>query len=832
MTVGGVGTASLAVSESVSVTGTYFQNTVNSTLTLTLAGTLNSRAAFLTAGGILILSGTGITVSGTNTAFAGTWNITGSGTVKAEENLGTDSAVELAATGALTLTGAAWNFNHALTGSGALVVSLDAATDAFNFGADTGTAFEGTLTLTSGSYHLSDPASANLTALARATLTLDGGLVTLGAADGLAVGNLTLRGGTFNTVMATPNTVHTLTVTTLSVAGGAATVVNLDGAPLAAPAPLPPTGNLIDQANVGNAGIQVVAATNVDQAGAHLALTLDGAAPARQTFTVSDGAGHAVGATYEYTAVTSGGAEHPAGAGLYVDYLLRELETRGDLLLDTAGATYSTFGAAVTGSGNVEFNARAGTLALTGSNSYTGATKLAGGTLQVDTANPLFAASGALAIDVDATLDLNGHDLQVNNLTGAGLANFVDATLTVTSTVDTVFTGTLNGGVLAKTGAAQLDADSATAALTQVQVAAGELKLGADATVSGGGDEPAVLLTGGTATFNGSHLTTDSGTLIAARDTATVNLIDLTVSATSPGASLIRVEEGTLTVNLNRSAATGDLSVAGGASGRVTLSGNSALTGRLDAVEVVIDTTSQLNLTGDSSLTGLANNGMVEFVTDGGYKTLTLTNLTGNGTFSLNVSVKELVTDYVTVSGAASGDHQVIIKRDAADLDASVTHLELAMFGIDPALSDATFHGETDIGTRVASLQLGDLSGQHLDQWFLVLNSGDSNARHGILASAAMRELAWFANDTLVKRLGELRLGSARSHANRSLGTGHDWDVWVRGYGAQTDVGGAVSGHRFKLTSHGSDLGTDKVWLLDRRNTVFTGVFGGYDKTD
>ncbi|MDR1304760.1 MAG: hypothetical protein LBK76_06005 [Verrucomicrobiales bacterium] len=110
------------------------------------------------------------------------------------------------------------------------------------------------------------------------------------------------------------------------------------------------------------------------------------------------------------------------------------------------------------------------------------------------------------------------------------------------------------------------------------------------------------MLGGGTATFDGSQLTNDSGPLIST------------------------------TVNLNNSTSAGDINVASGANGQVSISGNSALTGRL-AVEQVgesqgvltasIDTTSRLDLTGNSTLTGLTNHGTVNFVTDGTYSSKT-----------------------------------------------------------------------------------------------------------------------------------------------------------------------------------------------------------------
>ena len=57
-----------------------------------------------------------------------------------------------------------------------------------------------------------------------------------------------------------------------------------------------------------------------------------------------------------------------------------------------------------------------GTLILGGSNSYSGATTVSGGTLQVGNANAL--GSGALAVNGN-TLDLAGHNLGVGALSGS-----------------------------------------------------------------------------------------------------------------------------------------------------------------------------------------------------------------------------------------------------------------------------------------------------------------------------------------------------------------------------------------------------------------------------
>jgi outer membrane autotransporter protein len=88
---------------------------------------------------------------------------------------------------------------------------------------------------------------------------------------------------------------------------------------------------------------------------------------------------------------------------------------------------------------------------------------------------------------------------------------------------------------------------------------------------------------------------------------------------------------------------------------------------------------------------------------------------------------------------------------------------------------------------------------------------------------------AWFDNDTLVKRMGELRL-------NEGIFTdkgGHDWEAWVRSYGSQYNMGGKVTAFSsYQQMTYGVDIGADKAWNLDKNNVVYTGLFGGYQRSD
>ena len=89
-----------------------------------------------------------------------------------------------------------------------------------------------------------------------------------------------------------------------------------------------------------------------------------------------------------------------------------------------------------------------GTITLSGSNSYTGGTRVIAGTLVARGANALGAAGGPLTVS-SGTLDVSGNSFTVGALAGGGtiLSNTTGAvTLSTTSAVSGTFSGVIADG--------------------------------------------------------------------------------------------------------------------------------------------------------------------------------------------------------------------------------------------------------------------------------------------------------------------------------------------------------------------------------------------------
>ncbi|QNQ11441.1 autotransporter-associated beta strand repeat-containing protein [Sphingomonas alpina] len=94
----------------------------------------------------------------------------------------------------------------------------------------------------------------------------------------------------------------------------------------------------------------------------------------------------------------------------------------------------------------------AGTLTLTGTNSYAGGTIIDTGTLQLAGAGTLGAPTGALTIAAGAALDLGSTSQTVGSLSGAGditstVTTGTPSLLTVDQATDTIFSGAIKNGI-------------------------------------------------------------------------------------------------------------------------------------------------------------------------------------------------------------------------------------------------------------------------------------------------------------------------------------------------------------------------------------------------
>ncbi|MDR1191763.1 MAG: autotransporter outer membrane beta-barrel domain-containing protein [Verrucomicrobiales bacterium] len=279
----------------------------------------------------------------------------------------------------------------------------------------------------------------------------------------------------------------------------------------------------------------------------------------------------------------------------------------------------------------------------------------------------------------------------------------------------------------------------------------------------------------------------------------------------------------------------------------------------------------------DQRLNDLVNNGMVEFVSLG--RTLTVTNLSGDGSFRMDIDIHNQVADLLDVTGASSGAHWLSLDNQNGE---QITGDENPLQVVRTADGGASFSGTVNSGMFrfSATIQKGDdLDAAAYDNfsadanaWYVaLLTDSDTGGGGGsapvdlsplgnaVLNTAAGVPALWFAqNDALHKRLGDLRarfqappppLTMSATSAERSLmdyiaygnnpppapdsaGAGAWLDnLWVRGFGQQANL--TVSGlERFRQTQYGVDFGTDHAWRPDADNVLYTGVFAGYGGAD
>jgi autotransporter-associated beta strand protein/T5SS/PEP-CTERM-associated repeat protein len=200
-------------------------------------------------------------------------------------------------------------------------------------------------------------------------------------------------------------------------------------------------------------------------------------------------------------AVAQDGNLGAAGGGLVLGggtlQLLGNVTSARSVTLNGPGGTIDTNGNNGTLSGNIGgagglTKVGAGTLALWGASSYTGATNVNGGTLQAGAAN-VFASTSAFTVASGATLDFNGFNQTLASLAGAGSVTMGAGSMTVGgNNASTTFSGTISGaGGLTKNGTGALTLSGANAFTGLTTVNAGSLvvngSLAGAVTVNGGG---------------------------------------------------------------------------------------------------------------------------------------------------------------------------------------------------------------------------------------------------------------------------------------------------------------------------------------------------------
>ena len=599
--------------------------------TLTGTGTANGNAT-VTGNGIINLSGAG-NIAGTLTAMGGNWNGAGSvGTSVTQQTSGTFTI----GTGA-NLTTPTLNVTGGSLASGSATSTL---TGSLNYTSATSSTFGGVIAGTGKTVTMSG-AGATLTlggvntytgatSVTAGTLQLNG---TLGSGGGTAISSgATLSEGAAGVIAGTSSVTVTAGTTTLAGTNSYTGATAINGGTLNL------TGSVAAGSTVavGTAGTLTGTGTangNATVTGNGI-INLSGAGNIAGTLTAMGGNWNGAGSVgTSVTQQTSGTFTIGTGANLTTPILnvsagsLASGSATSTLTgsLNYTSATSSTFGGVIAGTGKTVTMSGAGaTLTLGGVNTYTGATSVTAGTLQL---NGTLGSGGGTAVSSAATLS-------------EGAAGVIAGTSSVTVTAGT----TTLAGTNSYTGATAIN--GGTLNLTGSLAAGSAVTVGTAGTLTGTGTAHGNATVTGNGIVNLSGAGNIAGTLTAMGGNWN--------GAGSVGTSVTQQTSGTFTIGTGANLTTPTLNVTGGslASGSAT----STLTGSLNYTSATSSTFGGV-IAGAGKTVTMNQTGST--LTLGGVNTYTGATSVAAGTLQLNGTLGSgggtAISSAATLSEGAAG---------------------------------------------------------------------------------------------------------------------------------------------------------------------------------
>ncbi|UVL01340.1 autotransporter outer membrane beta-barrel domain-containing protein [Pseudomonas sp. B21-048] len=311
--------------------------------------------------------------------------------------------------------------------------------------------------------------------------------------------------------------------------------------------------------------------------------------------------------------------------------------------------------------------------------------------------------------------------------------------------------------------------------------------------------------------------TLNGNVLAVAGTAATVNLDN--------GSAINGNVENISSLSLNNaSSMTGDVTT--DSNGSVLLDNGSVLTGQINnSSNLNINNAAQWVMTGNSTVQRLAlNNGVVRMGTNEQFQQLNVGDLSGNGTFVMGTDLGNGNTDFLNVTGNASGQHQLQISATGTT---PVTAEPVKVGNI--AAGDASFslgnRGTVDAGTHVYRLAK---EGQGLylnpDKETVSTSSNTALALAGSARSVLNAEAAMLSDQLGDRSLSVRPEASMRAMDDSSVKNLSN-SVWVRTYGNQYSVDNAY-GDGYTQNQTGITGGADTTVDLGGRAWVVGGFVG------
>ncbi|MEE3505385.1 MULTISPECIES: autotransporter outer membrane beta-barrel domain-containing protein [unclassified Pseudomonas] len=299
--------------------------------------------------------------------------------------------------------------------------------------------------------------------------------------------------------------------------------------------------------------------------------------------------------------------------------------------------------------------------------------------------------------------------------------------------------------------------------------------------------------------------------------------IDIRNGSTLSGGNGIALEvnnAATGYVAINDSQLVGDVLVTSDSIAHLSLANNASLTGAINnATTLNIDGSSTWLMEGNSTVGKLElNGGSVDLRgTSDGFQTLTVGELNGSGTFALGTDLAAQKSDFLDVTGSATGSHQLRVQNTGIDPLEGADPQQIVHTGS----GDAQFSlvgDKVDFGTFAYELEQQENSTGGTD-WSLVQTGEVSAGSRSVIGLFSAAPTVWYGESaTLRSRMGELRNG------------GDQGGGWMRSYGNKykLSAGGGVS---YSQVQQGISFGADAP-LPSSNGQWLAGLMGGYSKSD